>query len=165
MKNRIKSSFFIITSVMLCLSAIATDAIAQDDGSVAAANILGVYSSSTTIYGGTTTSGVLTTVGVVWLVVPLLAERTVQDYLRNNTRAVHHALAVGGGPTVGELAHIFGVKAEHKASFAQLLRQERQTLSMTLSSAQPNAKKFISHIKGKMRAHAQLRLSIPAASR
>lgn len=51
-----------------------------------------------------------------------------EEYLRHNQAAVRQALALGAGQGVDDLATLFAVPPDQRASFARTLRQHRATL-------------------------------------
>ena len=80
---------------------------------------------STTTTGGTTLLGVLTTVGIVWLVMPKdRAAASVHRYMTQNKAALEEALVMGHGDAMGDLAAMSGVGDGLQAEFAEALAGE-----------------------------------------
>lgn len=136
-------------------------AFAQDEGVV----FVPTFLSSTTSYGGVTTSGIGTTVAVVWIMTPSRASAHLELYLRHNHAQVEQALSLGGDQASQDLAHFFGVSPQHYPAFAKTLRQERQALLALAAPEAPRAAQFIAHVTKTMLAHHALRHDVPTSAR
>ena len=150
-----------IFSIVTALSLSSTPAFAQDEGFV----FLPAFLSSTTSYGGVTTSGIGTTVAVVWLMTSSRASAYLELYLRQNHAQVEQTLSLGGGQASQDLAHFFGVSPQHYPAFATTLRQERHTLLALAAPQAPRAELFIAHVTKTMLAHHALRHDVPTSAR
>ena len=88
-----------------------------------------VLSFSTTTYGGITTSGVGTTVLVVWLVMPKdKAKKSVAHYMNTHRTAVQEVLVTGHGEALADIATLCGVSSSHAAALGNGLARHRHTL-------------------------------------
>ena len=103
-------------SLTMCMTAAPLSTAMAQDGS-------GFF--STTTMGLTTSAGVLTTVGVVWLVMPKKkAERALLHYMNENRASLEEGLIIQQGDAIHDLAAMSGIGAAHHDRFAQALSQE-----------------------------------------
>lgn len=147
--------------VITALTLTPTLVFAQNSGD----NAAGALILSTTTYSPGTTTGIGTTVAVIWLLSSSNANAHLELYLRHNHAQVEQALSLGGGQASQDLAHFFGVSPQHYPAFAMTLRQERQTLLSLAAPEAPRAAQFIAHVTKTMLAHHALRHDVPTSAR
>lgn len=114
----------LVAALALCLSPALAHA--QDSSTSNDTALGGVVSTTTTIIAAplTTVGGIIST--TTGLFSSALGQ--LDGYIRDNAVALQQDLQVGGGHTADDLAQIFGVPAQHRAAFAQALRQRADKL-------------------------------------
>lgn len=117
----------VATTWMCLVLAPLPTAMAQDGGGL-------VFTTTT---GATTSAGVLTTLGVVWLVMPKdKAQKAMLHYMKENRAAVEETIAVRHGEALPDLAAMAGISQPLHGRFADALAKEIEERGTSLLSGE-----------------------------
>lgn len=148
----------VLTAIALS-TLLAAPAWAQDDSETT-----GVLSTTSTI----TTSTAVCVGGIFLTMVAVTPSKrsSLQEFLRQNHHALSQDIALGDGPTSRDLAALFSVPPDQRATFARALRAQRAQLAPALARGtfhDQDTDRFIAVSLAAMSQHEALRPALQAA--
>ena len=94
--------------------------------------------------GASIGAGVSTTVGAPILLTALNKSEIsiLESYIGDHEHQLAQDIALGGGETINDLAHMYGVSADKRARFAKALRRERRALMIEQDPSRDQVERF-----------------------